>query len=92
MARLVQCSLFILGLLILVKLLPGDAISMSPSEYRRLVETRCFNQTALRVPFLLGQNRPVGLSLDYLISLIERIEESRPHLSSKEVLTLILKR
>lgn len=70
----------------------AHTISLTPKEYRQLVEARCFNQTALRVPFLLGQSRPVGLSLDYLVSLIRQIEETLPQLSSKEMIILLLKR
>ncbi len=76
----------------LVLLRRSDAISMTPKEYRQLVEARCFNQTTQREPFVLGQSRPVGLSLDYLVSLTRTIEERLPQLSAKEMVTLLLKR
>ncbi|KAH9388646.1 hypothetical protein TYRP_007990 [Tyrophagus putrescentiae] len=69
----------------LVLLRRSDAISMTPKEYRQLVEARCFNQTTQREPFVLGQSRPVGLSLDYLVSLTRTIEERLPQLSAKEM-------
>lgn len=65
---------------------------MQPTDYRRFVEARCFNLTTLRDPYILGQRYPIGLSIDYLISLIETIENRLPHLPSKEILVMILKR
>ncbi len=65
---------------------------MPQDTYQTLIGDRCFNETYDRKPFVLGQRDPVGLSIENLISLIEKVERKRPDLSAQQIVILILRR
>jgi len=67
-------------------------ISISLDSYPTLIGDRCFNETYDRKPLVLGQRDPVGLSIENLISLIEKVENKLPNLSAQQIVVLILKR
>ena len=85
------CAILLLPLCLHIQQ-AASSISMIPENYRKLVEARCFNKTLYREPFILGQSRPVGLSLDYLVSLIETIEEKLPQMTAKEMVIILQRR
>jgi hypothetical protein len=66
-------------------------ISMPVDGYISLVN-RCFNETYDRKPLVLGQRDPVGLSIENLISLIEKVERKKPELSAPQIIVLIMRR
>jgi hypothetical protein len=41
---------------------------------------------------VLGQRDPVGLSIENLISLIEKVERKKPELSAQQIIVLIMRR
>lgn len=83
----------VLLLVALLSLSLADAFSLSNDDYDRLVKPRCFNRsTTTGQDLILGQNEPVGLSIENVISLIERIERLNPSLKPDQVLTMLLKR
>ncbi|KPM06782.1 hypothetical protein QR98_0052610 [Sarcoptes scabiei] len=54
---------------------------------------RCYNQTQLREPLMLGQRYPTGMSIDYLVTLLEKIENGLPHrIDTKNLIRILLKR
>ncbi|CAG2177223.1 unnamed protein product, partial [Oppiella nova] len=67
-------------------------ISVHLDQFHTLIGDRCFNETYDRKPLTLGQKNPVGLSIENLISLIEKIEAKRPQLSAQQIVLLILRR
>jgi hypothetical protein len=67
-------------------------ISIPVENYRPLILNRCFNETYDRKPLVLGQRDPVGLSIENLISLIEKVERKKPELSAKQIIVLIMRR
>ena len=67
--------------------------SLSQDEFDALVTPRCFNRSTITgQELVLGQKEPIGMSLENLISLIERLERLNPSLRPEEVLKLLLKR
>lgn len=71
---------------------PISAISLSPEQYRILINNRCYNRTEHHQPWILGQRKPVGMTIDYFVSLIKLIENQLPNLETKEIVALLLKR
>lgn len=71
---------------------PAWSISMTPEQYRILINNRCFNRTEHHQPWILGQQKPVGMSIDYFVSLIKLIENKMANLETKEIVALLLKR
>lgn len=69
-----------------------SCISVKTDKFQELLGFRCYNDTYDRKPLILGQNYPVGQSIENLISLIEKIETKRPNLSAQQLLILILQR
>ena len=67
-------------------------ISVPLDKFHPLINDRCFNETYDRKPLTLGQNYPVGLSVENLISLIEKIETKLPQLNAQQIILLLLKR
>ncbi len=66
-------------------------ISMPVDNYISTT-SRCFNETYDRKPLVLGQRDPVGLSIENLISLIEKVERKKPELSAQQIIVLIMRR
>ncbi|XP_054166899.1 uncharacterized protein LOC128964334 [Oppia nitens] len=69
-----------------------DCISVHLDRYRMIIGDRCFNETYAGKPWTLGQQYPVGMSIDNVISLIEKVESRRPDLMAKQVVIMLLKR
>jgi hypothetical protein len=67
-------------------------ISIPVENYSSLILNRCFNETYDRKPLVLGQRDPVGLSIENLISLIEKVERKKPELSAQQIIVLIMRR
>ncbi|OTF72889.1 hypothetical protein BLA29_000066 [Euroglyphus maynei] len=53
---------------------------------------RCYNRTEYHEPLILGQTRPIGMTIDYFVTLTEKLEQYYPQLDAKQMVTLILKR
>ncbi|KAH7636374.1 hypothetical protein HUG17_10344 [Dermatophagoides farinae] len=68
------------------------AISMTPEQYRQLIMNHCYNRTEYREPLILGQTKPIGMTIDYFVTLTEKLEQYYPQLDTKQMITLILKR
>lgn len=67
--------------------------SLNQTEFDNFVQRRCFNRSATTgQELLLGQNEPVGLSIENVISLIERLEQRNPNIPPDQVLKLLLRR
>lgn len=70
-----------------------QCFSISQQDYTRLIHNECFQRSLTdNKELILGQNEPVGLSLDNLISLIEKVEVSNPNLRPDQIIKLLLKR
>ncbi len=67
-------------------------ISIPVEGHYRLILNRCFNGTHDSKPLVLGQRDPVGLSIENLISLIEKVERKKPELSAQQIIVLIMRR
>ena len=67
--------------------------SLLQNQFDLLIKPRCFNRsTTTGQELVLGQNEPVGMSIENVISLIERMERLNPTLKPDQVLKLFLER
>ncbi|CAG2115865.1 unnamed protein product, partial [Medioppia subpectinata] len=73
-------------------MVPIMCISVHLDKFHTLIGDRCFNETYDRKPYTLGQRNPVGLSIENLISLIEKIESKLPLMTAQQIVVLILRR
>ena len=65
----------------------ANSFSLSTDNFKLLVKDRCFNQSTT-----LGQYRPSGLTVENLISSIERAELQNPDMKPQEILQYFLER
>lgn len=66
--------------------------SVHPEHYD-LIKLRCFNRSRIDgYELKLGQYEPIGISVENLISMIEKFERLNPNLSPVSVLRMLLKR
>lgn len=85
-------KLLIILLSFLYLLNQTNSYSISKFNYK-LFTDNCFNNSKITGNLLkLGQDEPIGLSIENLISLIERFEILNPQYSPKEVIKIFLKR
>ena len=69
------------------------AFSMTKSSFEKLVQDRCFSsskETGLELE--LGQKETVGLTIENLISLLERIEQFYPTWKPETIIKALLQR
>lgn len=67
--------------------------SVTTSVFESSIKNRCFNRSALNnEELILGQYEPVGLSIENLISLLEKIELKNPTWKPKDVVKAVLER
>ncbi|XP_027196669.2 uncharacterized protein LOC113791135 [Dermatophagoides pteronyssinus] len=88
--RSIMLIFFSIFLMINIELI--QTISMKPEQYRRLIMNRCYNRTEYHQPLILGQTKPIGMSIDYFVRLTEKLEQNYPELDMKQIVTMILKR
>lgn len=80
------------GIFLMINIDLIQTISMKPEQYRRLIMNRCYNRTEYHQPLILGQTKPIGMSIDYFVRLTEKLEQNYPEMDMKQIVTLILKR
>lgn len=64
-----------------------------PVERYDLIKLRCFNRSRTNgMELILGQNEPIGLSMENLISMIEKFEKLNPNYTPDNVIKIFLRR
>lgn len=72
---------------------PVSSFMLSKDDYANLVLPKCFRQNVVNnADLVFGQDEPIGLSMENLISLIERLELKYPQHSPANILGILLKR
>ena len=90
MANTKQAIILLVSLFCISQVL---AYSVSQDDFDSLILKRCFNRSSITgKELVLGQNEPVGLSIENVISLIERMERLNPDWRPHQVLKLLLNR
>lgn len=71
---------------------PIDGYSITKNNFK-LATSRCFNHSKITGNMLkLGQEEPIGITIENLISLMERFENLNPQYSPREVIKIFMKR
>ena len=81
-----------INFIVIISIICVNGISVPVGHYD-LIKLRCFNRSrSTGNELILGQNEPIGISMDNLISMIEKFEKLNPIYKPEKVIEIFLKR